>query len=106
MSSEEIAVWRSSDEWEHELGVQLRTQRLRMNMSQAEAANRTGLSLGAITRLEKGGGSSLSSFIKYAQLLGKDDWLASFAPQVSVSPIQQLELGHQRQRASKRKGTQ
>lgn len=96
-------MWRSSEEWEEELGEQLKTQRLALNMSQAEAADRAGLSLGTLSRLERGLGSSLGSFIKYATLLGKSDWLASFAPQVAVSPIQQFELGHQRQRASKRR---
>ncbi len=95
-------MWRSSSEWEKELGLELRRQRLALNMSQAEAADRAGLSLGTLARLERGDGSSLSSFIKYATLLGKGDWLNSFAPQVKVSPMQQFELGHQRMRAAKK----
>ncbi len=95
-------MWRTSEEWEAELGEQLKKQRLALNMSQAEAADRAGLSLGTLSRLERGVGSSLGSFIKYATLLGKNDWLEAFAPRVQVSPIQQLELGHQRQRASKK----
>lgn len=96
-------MWRTSEEWEQELGGQLRKMRLRLNMSQAEAADRAGVSLGALSRLERGGGSSLATFIKYAQLMGRDDWLGAFSPQASFSPMQQLELGHQRQRASKKR---
>lgn len=95
-------MWRTSEEWERELGAQLRAMRLRLNMSQAEAADRAGVSLGALSRLERGKGSSLSTFVKCAQLMGRGDWLESFSPQVDFSPIQQLDLGHQRQRASKK----
>lgn len=71
-------------------------------MSQVEVAERVGVSLGSIARLEKGGGSSLSTFVKVAQLLGKGSWLEALAPTVAVSPMQQLRLGKQRERASKR----
>ncbi len=96
-------MYRDSDAWEVLLGEQVRAYRLRQNMSQAEVADRLGLSIGSIARLEKGAGSSLSTFLKVAQLLGKDAWLEAFAPQVSISPLQQLDMGKQRERASRRR---
>lgn len=93
---------RDSEQWERYLGEAVRKCRLQRNMTQAEMAERLDLSLGTVARLERGDGSSLSTFVKAAQLLGKDAWLESFAPSVAISPLQQLDVGKQRERASKR----
>ena len=92
-------MYRDSDDWEAYLGAELRRMRLQMNISQAEAAERTGLSANTVANAEKGKGSSLGTFVKLLQLYGKEQWLETLSPQASISPIQQFQLGHQRQRA-------
>lgn len=95
-------MYQDCENWELYLGEQLRRLRLQKNMSQLEVAERLDLNVNTVARFEKGKGSSLETFIKLLRLYGKDQWLRTIAPQASVSPIQQLQLGHQRQRAGKR----
>jgi len=47
----------------------LRTQRLAQSLSQSELAQKTGLSLGAIKKLERDGQSSLDTFVKVVSAL-------------------------------------
>ena len=72
-------------------------------MTQLEAAERLGISVGTVSRIENGSGSSLETLIRLIQLYGKEQWLESIAPQATISPIQQFQLGHQRQRVRERK---
>ncbi|MDR2035145.1 MAG: helix-turn-helix domain-containing protein [Coriobacteriales bacterium] len=88
-----------AQEWEGFLGKQLQSLRLRMNLSQAELANRAGVSTVTISRLEGGKGSSLASFIKALQVLRQEDWFNQLAPQASISPIQVHAHGKPRKRA-------
>lgn len=97
-------MYRSAKDWEKFIGNQLKAARIQMDMTQLEAAERLGISVGTVSRFENGGGSSLETFIQLLQLYGKDQWLESLAPQATISPIQQFQLGHQRQRASRKKG--
>lgn len=94
---------RPYDEWELFLGDQLKQMRLRKNMSQVEVAERLGISHNTVARIERGKGSSLETFIRLLQLYDKAQWLETLAPQASISPIQQFQLGHQRQRAGRKR---
>ena len=91
---------RTSEEWEQYLGEQVRTLRLRKNMTQQEAAERAQVSLSTLANLESGKGSTLKTFAAVLGVLQKEAWLEGLAPQVSVSPLQMAELGKARQRAS------
>jgi|UniRef100_UPI004048336B transcriptional regulator with XRE-family HTH domain len=51
------------------LAERLRTQRLAQSLSQSELAQKTGLSLGAIKKLERDGQSSLDTFVKVVSAL-------------------------------------
>ena len=95
-------MYRDTAAWEAFLGDQIKTQRLRLNLSQEEMAKRAGVSTVTVSRLESGKGSSLSSFIKVLQVLRQEDWLEQLAPQASVSPIQIHALGKRRERATRR----
>ena len=97
-------MFRNATEWEEYLGEQLKTLRLRLNLSQGEVARRAGVSTVTISRLENGKSSSLNTFIKVCQVLRQDDWLEKLAPQASVSPIQIHQLGKPRQRARTKAG--
>lgn len=96
-------MYQNAEDWELYLGEQLKRLRLQRNMSQSEAAERLGLNVNTVARFEKGKGSSLETFIKLLRLYGKEQWLTTLAPQASISPIQQFQLGHQRQRAGRKR---
>lgn len=83
-------------DWERRIGGEVRSLRLRQRLTQAELAQRANISLSAVKYLETGRGSSLASLIRIARVLGRTDWLASFAPpEPAVSPLAMLRE-HQR----------
>ena len=88
------------EEWEAELGEQVRALRLRGNLDQITLAGRAGIGLTAIKNLESGKGATLKTLIKTLRALERADWLASLAPPVSISPLQMLKAKPVRQRAS------
>jgi transcriptional regulator with XRE-family HTH domain len=93
----------SPDEWEAELGHQVRALRLRQNIDQRQLADRAGVALNAVKHLETGQGTTLSSFVKVLRALNRVDWLRGLAPTVSISPVQMLKARAPRRRASNKK---
>ena len=93
----------TSEEWEAELGRQVRALRLRQNLDQQELADRAGIALNAIKNLEGGKGATLRSLIQTLRALQRVDWLRALAPPVSISPVQMLNAKAPRQRASRKK---
>ena len=91
------------NEKEIEIGRRIKKIRLKMNMTQDEVAERTGLTIPTISRLESGRGSSMSTFIKVADLLGEGNWIDSFAPEVSISPYSMKKYGKERERVRKKR---
>jgi transcriptional regulator with XRE-family HTH domain len=91
------------EEWESDLGEQMRALRLRANIDQITLAERAGISLTAIKNLESGKGASLKTLIKALRALDRADWLSTLAPPVSISPLQMLKAKPTRQRASGRR---
>jgi transcriptional regulator with XRE-family HTH domain len=95
----------TTDEWAMELGRHLRDLRLRRNIDQRQLAEQAAVALNVIKNLEGGKGATVTSLIKVIRALGREDWLTTLAPQVSISPLQMLKARPVRQRASKSKGT-
>jgi transcriptional regulator with XRE-family HTH domain len=93
-----------SKDWEATLGRQLRGQRLRMNIGQLQLSKQAGVALNAVKNLESGKGATLSSLAKVLRALGREDWLGTLAPPVSISPMQVLKTRKTRQRAFKPRG--
>jgi transcriptional regulator with XRE-family HTH domain len=93
----------TSDEWEAELGRQIRALRLRQNLDQRQLAERSGIALNAVKNLESGKGTTLRSLIQALRVLNRTDWLGALAPAVSISPVQMLKVKAPRQRASPRR---
>ena len=93
----------TTDDWEAEVGRQLRGLRLRHDLDQRTLAERAGVALNVVKRLEAGKGATLTSLIKVLRALGRADWLGSLAPPVSISPMQLLKAKPARQRASRKK---
>jgi transcriptional regulator with XRE-family HTH domain len=92
-------MYRTAEEWERYLGRQIQVLRLRMNMRQQELADRAGVGVITVSRLEGGKGSSLSTVIKVLRVLRQEPWLEQLAPETSISPVQVHRLGKPRQRA-------
>ena len=98
----DVDVLTTSDEWEVELGRQIRVLRLRQNLDQQQLADRAGIALNAVKNLERGRGATLRSLIQVLRVLNRVDWLRALAPAVSISPVQMLKTKAPRQRASPR----
>jgi len=82
----------------------LRDLRLRQNIDQRQLAERADVALNAVKRLEAGKGATVTSLIKVLRALGREEWLGTLAPQVTVSPLQMLkDKKPVRQRASRTK---
>ena len=82
--------YRTVNEWEAALGDQVRRVRIAQDLDQAGLAQRADVSVGAVSNLERGKGSSLATVIAVVRALGRTDWLDALAPAVGVSPMQLL----------------
>jgi len=91
---------RTVEEWESDLGEQMRALRLRTNLDQITLAARAGIGLTALKNLESGKGATVKTLIKALRGLDRAAWLSSLAPAVSISPLQMLKAKPARQRAS------
>jgi transcriptional regulator with XRE-family HTH domain len=95
------------EEWEAILGDQIRRVRIAQNLDQARLAELADVSIGSVSNLERGKGSSLRTLIGVLRALGRMDWLETLAPAVGVSPMQLLltkqKLPRPRVRASRKR---
>lgn len=96
--------YKTSEEWEFEIGRQIRELRLRQNIDQQRLAEQAGIALNVVKRLESGKGTTVRSLIKVLRILGREEWLNTIAPVVSISPLQMLKEKPVRQRASGNRG--
>ena len=72
------------------VGEQVREARIARNLNQTSLAQLANVSVGALSSLERGKGSSLSTFVAVVRALGRTDWLESLAPVAAVSPMHML----------------
>tara|TARA_R110002049_G_scaffold146029_1_gene308396 strand:+ start:96 stop:425 length:330 start_codon:yes stop_codon:yes gene_type:complete len=83
-----------------ELGERLRQARLNGDLTQAEVAERAGVSRKIVLNAEKGK-AQLESFVAIMLALNLTEQLDLFLPKPQVSPVQLIKLqGKKRQRAS------
>jgi transcriptional regulator with XRE-family HTH domain len=85
------SAYRTTQEWESVVGDQIRSARIANDMDQTALASAANVSIGALSNLERGKGSSLSTVIAVVRALNRTDWLEGLAPSVSVSPLRMLE---------------
>jgi transcriptional regulator with XRE-family HTH domain len=85
-------------ELEVRLGDRLRELRILKNLDQRALAARAGVSLNAVRHLESGRGARVHSLVKVLRALGREDWLETLAPTVSISPLQMLRSGNRERR--------
>jgi transcriptional regulator with XRE-family HTH domain len=81
-------------EWEVRMGRQIRAARIAQDLDQAGLASNANVSIGALSNLERGKGSSLATVVAIVRALGRTDWLDALAPPVSVSPLRLLRNKH------------
>jgi transcriptional regulator with XRE-family HTH domain len=77
-------------EWEASVGDQIRRVRIARELDQAGLAELADISVGAVSNLERGKGSSLRTLVAVLRALGRTEWLETLAPPVAVSPMQLL----------------
>ena len=73
-----------------EIGNRIKSYRLRANLTQKEMAERAGISLFTVTKLERGGPVSLSMLIPVLRVLRQLDNLDLLLPVAGPSPVQML----------------
>jgi DNA-binding XRE family transcriptional regulator len=86
-------------EWEAVIGEQVRAARIADNLDQEHLAALADISVGALSNLERGKGSSLKTLVAVVRTLGRTDWLEALAPPVSISPMQMLRARQKTPRA-------
>lgn len=73
------------------IGKALKEHRLRQNIPQNVLAERGGVSLTSVKRLESGLGATLGTFVEVCRVLKLDDWIANLEPRETVSPLAYAE---------------
>lgn len=87
------------------IGNQMRSARLRQNITQQSLADAAGVSLSSLKKIEKGEIGSFESLLRVMRTLGKLDVLQPLVDEEQMSPSEYYELVHsantkrQRQRA-------
>lgn len=83
-----------------ELGRRLNELRLAQDLTQQQLAERAGVSRRTIVKAANDGSISLDSFIRIMQALGLTGHLAALLPDSAIRPLEQVQLGRRRRRAS------
>jgi transcriptional regulator with XRE-family HTH domain len=90
----------ASSQIESELCRELRQIRLSQNVTQVQLAGEAGVSPPTISRMERGQGVSLDTFIRVMIALGIQQNLQVLLPDSSVRPMERIsQAGQERQRA-------
>jgi transcriptional regulator with XRE-family HTH domain len=84
------------------LGENIKALRLQKNLDRQALCTRAGVSENALRHLEGGKGATVKTLVKIIKALGKEAWLASIAPQVSINPLHMVKEKAVRQRASRK----
>jgi transcriptional regulator with XRE-family HTH domain len=76
---------------QHDLGYRLRQLRLFRNLDQRTVADKAGISLRALSKLENGQGSTLETFLRTLRALDYVKGIEMLAPEPTISPIALLK---------------
>lgn len=89
------------EEMEVDLGARLKALRLSRNIDQATLADRAGISVRALRKLEAGDGSTLKTLLATVRALGRQEWVTTVAPAGGLlNPLTLTRQAQPRQRAS------
>ncbi|MEI4264014.1 helix-turn-helix domain-containing protein [Roseovarius sp. D0-M9] len=82
-----------------DLGERLARFRLSRNLRQVDLAEQSGISRGAVARIEAGEGGTIDSLLRIMQALGIEDRVEMLLPDASLSPLDPRSEVGPRQRA-------
>ena len=85
------------------IGENIRSLRLQRNLTQQTLAAQAGVSLSALRHLESGQGANLSTLVRVARALDREEWLQALAPQVTINPLHMTPTLATRRRARSRR---
>lgn len=85
---------------EEELGSSIKAIRLLKNITRENLCEQAGVSMNALRHLEGGEGATLKTLISIIQAFGKEDWLRSIMPVITINPLDVVN-GRLRLRAGK-----
>lgn len=88
------------DDRELAIGRAVRQWRIDAGRSQAELAERAGLSRSAVQGLERGTGSRLDTLVRVLRALGREDALDALAPAEGPSPLELLAARRRAERGA------
>ena len=97
--------FKTPEELEEKLGQQIRNLRILRDLAQSELAERAGVALNAVKRLESGQTSTTKSLVKVLRVLNRTEWLDTLAPQVTVNPLQTVTTKAPRRRVFRARKT-
>ena len=75
-----------------EIGKRLREYRLKKRLTQQELADRAGISLFTVTKIEAGKPVSISMLLPVMRVLRLLDNLELLLPEIGISPIEMLKI--------------
>ena len=91
----------TSQQIEREIGQRLAHLRLARNVTQADLAEKAGIGVRTLRRLEAGDPSTLDTFLRVAAALDLEEALLSALPAGDIRPIERVsQKGRERRRAS------
>lgn len=91
--------FKTNSELQAELGQRLRRLRLQRNMPRTELAEKAGVAAGSIAKAEAGEDIRLSTLLGLMRVLGGLDQVLQLIPVAQVSPLEAVDLGHERKNA-------
>ena len=74
------------------LGERIREYRIRMEMTQAELAEKSGVSMGTVVRAEQGKTVSTLLLVSLLRTLGALENLEMLLPEIRISPMQMRKM--------------
>lgn len=92
----------SSNQIERALGARIERLRLARNWTQSQLAERAGVSVRTMGRLEKGAGATLDTFIRVLRALELQDALQSLLPDPVEWPIERMDRKNRSKRLRRR----
>lgn len=98
-----IMILGNKNEILKDVGERMRMRRLRLNLSRADAAERSGICESTLKNFEGGSGISLWGFISLCRTYGYDAWLYGLEPESVADYADRIRPAKKRQRAAKRK---
>lgn len=87
------------------IAAKIRMVRLKQNMSQAELADKTGISISTIKRMEDGEVKNFESLVRVLRTLGKLDIFVPLVEEEQLSPNEYYELVNKANKSGRKRAS-